>query len=206
MKKNLMRIVTVFLALLLFSALSAGSLNVSASSGTVYESEPNNTAATADWTYDDYDSYGTISSTSDVDWWKVSFSSAGIANFYLGSIPSGCNYQLRVYDYTGNKLLVESIKSSNTSELCKVHVRAGEAYYIKIYSDSGYSYTDTYKFRFKRYDLNGARIVTCPDINSGLNQSGSNDCSSIVSNMSDSSVPVSLVSESITVFLIEQKS
>lgn len=187
MKKNLMRIVSLSAVLLVFSMIMTGSLTVTASSGTVYESEPNNTAATANMTYDDYDSYGTISSASDVDWWKVTFSSEGIANFYLGSIPSGCNYQLCVYNYTGNVLLVKSLRSSNSSELCKVHVRAGEAYYIKIYSASGYSSTDTYKFRFKRYDLNGARIFTCSYINNGHNESGANDWNPVVSGMGFSS-------------------
>lgn len=172
MKKNLMRIVTVFLALLLFSALSAGSLTVSAALGTVYESEPNNTAATADMTYDDYDSYGNISNTSDVDWWKVIFYSEGMANFYLGSIPSGCNYSMKVYDYTGTHLLVESLKSSNSSELCKIHVRANEAYYIKVYSESGYS-SSNYKFRVKRYNLNDAVIYTTRWINDYTNYAGS---------------------------------
>ena len=41
------------------------------SAGTIYESEPNNTSSTADSTNDDYDNYGLISTTSDIDWWVV---------------------------------------------------------------------------------------------------------------------------------------
>ena len=68
-----------------------------AASGTINESENNNTVSAADKTYDDYDNYGAISSTSDVDWWKVTFTQNGEANFWLGNIPSGCNYNLYLY-------------------------------------------------------------------------------------------------------------
>ena len=132
---------------------------LSAASGTIYESESNNTYSTADRTYDDYSSYGTISSTSDVDWWTIRFTKEGIANFWLGNIPSGCNYDLQIYDYTGTKKLVESLKDSNQQELTKIHVRAGEDYYIKITSCSGYS-TSKYLFRVKRYDLQDAKVFT----------------------------------------------
>lgn len=188
-KRYVWRVILLSVILVLIMTLFSGSLSISASSGTVYESESNNTVSTADLTYDDYDSYGTISSTSDIDWWKVTFTSEGIANFYLGSIPSGCDYQLRVYNYTGNKLLVESLKLSNSSELCKVHVRAGEAYYIKVYSASGYSLTDSYKFRFKRYALNGSRIFTSQHINHMYNKQGSDDWNTVLESMGyDSSV------------------
>ena len=60
----------------------------------MFESENNNSIATADITYNDYDSYGSISYAGDVDFWKVTFPSEGMVNFYLGNIPSGCNYDM----------------------------------------------------------------------------------------------------------------
>ena len=48
-----------------------------ASSGTVYESEGNNTIDHADETSDDKDNYGKISSASDVDVWEITFSEEG---------------------------------------------------------------------------------------------------------------------------------
>ena len=53
------------------------------------ESEPNNTYRQANKTNDDDYMKGKISSSGDVDWFVVSFPSAGQANFWLGNIPSG---------------------------------------------------------------------------------------------------------------------
>lgn len=104
----------------------------SLAAGTLYESESNNTYSTADRTYDDYDNYGALSSTSDVDWWVVSFSSAGEANFWLGNIPSGCDYELTLYASNGTTLLASSRNGSNTAELITYSVSANTKYYACI--------------------------------------------------------------------------
>lgn len=62
----------------------------------LYESEPNGLFSSANLTYDDYDNYGYISSTSDVDYYKVKFNSNGNANFWLGSIPPGTDFDLYI--------------------------------------------------------------------------------------------------------------
>lgn len=134
----------------------------------INETEPNNTYIGADQTYDDYDNFGKISSPSDVDWWTITFTSEGIANFWLGKIPSGCNYDLQVFKSNGTTIIVESLKASNAQELCKVHVRSGETYYIKIDSASGSSNTN-YKMRVKNYPLGNANIFTT---NQGINTTG----------------------------------
>lgn len=69
-------------------------LLVSASSGSINEKEPNNIYSKATRTYDDRNNYGMISTKSDVDWFVVRFSKAGKANFWLGHVPSGCDYDL----------------------------------------------------------------------------------------------------------------
>ena len=101
-QKYMKRSLTLLLLLALLSAtpLCTG---VWAATGTLYETESNNTSALADETYDGYNNYGRISSTSDVDWWQIYFDQEGMANFWLGEIPSGCDYDLQVYDYTGTR-------------------------------------------------------------------------------------------------------
>ena len=153
-----LRFICSVLTLLIF--ITQMSFGVSASSGTIYESESNNTVSTADTTYDDRDNYGAIISSSDVDWWKIEFKSEGIANFWLGDIPSGCDFDMQVYDYTGTKLLAESVRGSTPSELVKIHVRPGSKYYIKIYGFNGSHSVSYYSFRVKRYDLQDAKIFT----------------------------------------------
>ena len=120
------------------------------SAGTTYESESNNTYSTADRIYDDYDNYGAISTSSDVDWWVVSFPRGGYANFWLGNVPSGCDYDLRVYASDGTTLLASSTNGSNQAELITYPVVASVNYYVKITSYSGSS-TSQYLFRAKNY-------------------------------------------------------
>lgn len=102
-------------------------------------------------TYDDYDNYGTMSSASDVDWWKVSFSYSGIANFWLGNIPYGCDYDLRVYASDRTTLLLSSTNGGNDSELISLNVTASSYYYIKVNAWSGYSTSNYYLLRAKSY-------------------------------------------------------
>lgn len=93
---------------------------VDSAAGTKYEVESNNTYATADRTYDDYDNYGTMTTEDDVDWWKISFSSSGMANFWLGNIPSGCNFDMHVYKSDGTTQIVQGVHTSNHYELAKL--------------------------------------------------------------------------------------
>lgn len=116
---------------------------------TVSESESNNTIGTADKISSDDDVYGTISSASDIDWYKITFSSSGVANFWLGNVPSGCNYQLQLYNSSG-ALLTGSYNASGLQELISFYSVSATTYYIKIYTASGYS-TSQYLFRAKWY-------------------------------------------------------
>lgn len=126
-------------------------MNIFAALGTVNESESNNTLATADQTYNDYNSYGAISSTSDVDWWTVRIFEEGVVNFWIGNVPSGCNYRFQIYSSDGATLLATSNNVYNNQAVVKLHVPYG-TYKIKIYSASGYS-SSNYLFRVKNYTL-----------------------------------------------------
>ena len=138
------------------------------SAGIKYEVEPNNTIYAADSTEDDYDNYGIISSANDIDWWKVSFNQCGYANFWLGNIPSGCDYDLELYASDGSTLLEYSRKSGNQSELIsKYWVTKSTEYYIKIYSYSGYSQSQ-YKFRTKNYPYHNYAGVDTSSNNKGV--------------------------------------
>lgn len=148
LQKAVALLLSILIAVSLFRSLPG---NANAASGTVYESENNDSYLRADRTYDDYDSYGLMNSTSDVDYWVVSFPYGGRANFYLGRIPSGKNYDMYIYSSNGTSLLRSSTNSGNTSELVSMSVSANTNYYIKIKSASGCSTTSYYLLRTKVY-------------------------------------------------------
>jgi hypothetical protein len=101
------------------------------------------------------DVVGYISSTADEDWYTVQCNSAGKMNFWLGNIPSGCDYDLKVYKRAENGAFIEfgsSTKGSNASELIEQKpVNQNETYFIKVYSASGYSGSSQYKLAIHNY-------------------------------------------------------
>lgn len=139
---------------------------------TRYETEPNDSPDTADRTYNDYNNYGAISSTSDTDCWAVTFSQSGMANFYLGSIPEGCNYDLQLHDglHGGSYVLRESKHTGNTSELIRYYARTVETYTLRIISASGAS-SSNYLFRAKVYPFTAERIYTIDNDDGNKNAS-----------------------------------
>ncbi|MBQ7095007.1 MAG: hypothetical protein IJN80_00930 [Clostridia bacterium] len=125
----------------------------SAVAGTIYESANNNNSYTrAELTYDDYNNYGTISSVSDRDWWKIIPESNGLGNVWLGNIPGNCDYNIYVY----NDELVHVGRSTNsgrTQELVRVRFYAGKPLYVWVQSiEHSYS-NDQYLLRFKNYPI-----------------------------------------------------
>lgn len=125
---------------------------VTSMAGTVNESESNNTYSSADLINDDDDVYGKISSSTDKDFYMVKFASSGKANFWLGSIPSGCDYDLYLLDSNGTTQLAQSINGGNADELISQYsVSANKWYYIKVVSWSGYNTSTYYHLRAKNY-------------------------------------------------------
>lgn len=114
------------------------------------ESEPNNTRATANSVNQDDTITGYISSSSDIDYFKVVASANGVFNFWLGNIPSGKNYDLYVYNSSGN-LLGSSTSTSAAQELVSgVKATKGNTYYFAVQGKSGsYSTTSAYTVRCK---------------------------------------------------------
>ena len=127
--------------------------NVTRGAGTIQESEPNDSFATADRTYDDYDNYGLVSSYNDKDFWVVSFDYSGTANFWLGNVPSGCNYDIAVYD-SNQEFIEYSCNAGSAQELITIDVEANTNYYIYLVGYISYNTSSQYWLRVKNYPSN----------------------------------------------------
>lgn len=164
----------LMLALSVIMTIGFANLSFSALAITCYETEPNDTQATANRTYDDYDNYGRFTTTSDnYDWWVVSFSRSGNVNLWLGNIPSGCDFDLYLFSSNGVQL-ASSLKAGQSDELISSYaVTANTNYYIRVtrYSGSSNSY---YLMRTKNYPTIATYTIT---YNGNGNTSGSSPAS-----------------------------
>ena len=135
--------------------------NSTRGAGQITETEPNDNMATADITFDDFDNYGTmavynnpnnpsIAMPGDTDYWKVTFNQAGSANFWLGNIPSGCDYDISLCDENGI-YIAASANYGQTDELIQANVEAYKSYYIAITSYGSVVSSSQYLFRTKNY-------------------------------------------------------
>ena len=154
-----MKKITAFLVL--FAFIFVFPVHTMASSGNMLETEMNDNYLSADLTYDDYDNYGYISLTTDVDWWKIQFEYDGFVNFWLGDIPSGCNYEIVLYEKNGNNLtqVASSTKPGNSQELISQYYVESGTYYLKIYSSQSFSNTQRYHMRMKFYGIFGGKLA-----------------------------------------------
>ena len=112
------------------------------------EVEPNNTRSDAMLINQDDTVSGYISSSSDVDYYKIIASGSGMLNVWLGYIPSGENYDLYVYNGSGT-LVGKSQKTSGTQEsVSNIPIIMGSTYYFAVRGFGGsYSTTSAYKIR-----------------------------------------------------------
>ncbi|MCU6796810.1 S8 family serine peptidase, partial [Paenibacillus sp. WQ 127069] len=117
-----------------------------------YEVESNDSFNLADIIVDDDDNYGVIGSSSDIDYYKVMFSSNGNANFYLGGIPYGRDYDLKLYDDTYQEIRSSS-NSGNADEMISNYpVQANRWYYVRVNGYNGsYDSSSYYHLRAKNY-------------------------------------------------------
>lgn len=145
--RKMFSIATSFLAVALFipSVVSAES-NVNqhtivAPADFIMESEPNDTIERANTLSAD-NRLGTISSLSDVDFYRIRLGSLWTnknITVKLQNIPDGRDYDLIVYDSTGTKVLGKSSNQGNTDESITFLGEVSKEYYVKVYSVSGYS-------------------------------------------------------------------
>lgn len=120
-------------------------------SGTVFaavnETEPNDTMANASSLRPGDTVTGKITTYSDVDYYMVQIIASGNRNISLSTIPSGCNYNLYLYDYRGT-LLSSSTASGNADENISRILDVG-TYYVCVKSSSGYSASSNYTLSVK---------------------------------------------------------
>ena len=122
------------------------------SSGTKWEAESNNTYGLADTIYDDYDVHGYISSTSDVDYFKIKFSNAGSVNFWLGNIENDCNYNMQILDSSNQNIGGSYNAMGNDESVMNFNVDANVWYYIRINSaENTFDTSNPYLLRVKWY-------------------------------------------------------
>lgn len=122
-------------------------------SSVTYETESNNSYGYANTYIDNNDMYGKIGIPGDVDWYKVSWAVDGNANFYVGNIPTSCNYNLKVYSQPkagGSLTLIRTSETVGTSEtIINVPVTNDMNYYMHVYSTLSYSASQNYLLRAK---------------------------------------------------------
>ena len=128
-------------------------------SGTIYETENNNSLSSANQIYDDYDVRGYLSSNSDVDWFKVTYSTSGPTNFYLGNLSENVDYSISIYDYSNTLLYYLTNNQGDHTYVQKLnmYVYAGYTYYFKIekrFPDNYPSNYIQYLFRTRRVTEN----------------------------------------------------
>ncbi len=135
--------------------------HIDAAAGTINESESNDLSTKANLTYDDYDNFGSVNSSDTVDWWKITFTSSGMANFWLGEITADHNIDLYLYKSDRTTQIVQSKRTSNRAEQIRCHVNAA-TYYIKIEYNSGLA-TASYKLRIKNYANRSSSLISFDD-------------------------------------------
>ena len=86
--------------------------------------------------------YGTIDNVKDTDWYTINIQEKGNYTFLLQNIPANTDYDMYIYDSTGNYMF-GSYLSGTSEESINVELNPG-SYYVKISSFSGYSETEIY--------------------------------------------------------------
>lgn len=102
----------------------------------------------------DYTLYGRISYNNENDYYKVIFNNSGKANFWLGNIPSGNNYDLYIYNSSQQLIGQSTNLSSDQESVLNLTVYANNTYYIKVKGVTGTS-NSYYMLRAKWYPTNG---------------------------------------------------
>ncbi len=112
------------------------------------ETEPNDTMANANAISSGSTVKGKISTSSDVDFYKMPIMYSGTRVITLSDIPSGCDYDLYLYDAKGN-LISYSRASGNKDESITKSMEVQEQYYICVKNSSGYSSSSDYTLSVK---------------------------------------------------------
>jgi len=116
-----------------------------------YETEPNNSYSSANTSYSGDDNYGNFSTTEDTeDWWKFTLSYRAFVNIFLGNIPSGSDYDVRLYSSSNTTTPIWSgVNSGNSNELLLNKDLEAGTYYLKVTRFSGPNTTSYYNLRWR---------------------------------------------------------
>ena len=125
---------------------SQGKTDISLFASFSSEIESNNTMGTADNITLSSGRRGSISTSTDIDWYKFTPSNSGKYRFDLINIPQGEDYDLYLYDANGS-LIAQSGSTCNNEFIVKALI-SGTTYYLKVSGyDYSYSASDYYKIQ-----------------------------------------------------------
>lgn len=160
--KKIIVLILVFLVLSINSIVSAATAN---------ELESNNGFSTANLLTNNTDTYGYISSGSDVDFYKIIFTQNTFANFFV-DVPNNINYDLYVYDQAWGLKWTSTNGAGIDELLTKKVVVKGMYYYVKVVPalSTQYSLSSNYILKVRQYSANeyyGALGWSYPTTGSG---------------------------------------
>ena len=125
---------------------SQGKTDISLFASFSLELESNNTMGTADNITLSSGRRGSISTSTDIDWYKFTPSNSGKYRFDLINIPQGEDYDLYLYDANGS-LIAQSGSTCNNEFIVKALI-SGTTYYLKVSGfDYSYSPSEYYKIQ-----------------------------------------------------------
>jgi hypothetical protein len=140
--------------------------NASLPSADIDSFEPNDSSTTATVLNFGQTAEGRISSSTDVDWFKIQVSAPGILNFNLG-IPPGVDYDIELYGGANPVFLAGSYNGLGLGESLTYHAATAGSYYVRIYGypfGSG-SFSATFAYALTATTTSGAITLTTPPQN-----------------------------------------
>ena len=139
---------------LTFTTLSAGCIDIF---------EPNATQAVSKAITVNADNTATISSSSDIDWFKFSNTTATTKiKVTVTNIPTGTDYDLKLYNASGTQI-GSSTNTGTSPETILYNTTVVGSYYIKVFPWSGYSAT-CYTFNASLSNVNFKSLEVAADI------------------------------------------
>lgn len=134
----------------------------------IFEDEQNNSTTQANTIYSDRNVYGRISSGTDEDYYKITFTSAGTANFWLGDIYTNCDYDLYVYDGSGTQV-ASSMNAGQAQELISNFSVTKSTYYVKVKAYNNKFNVSKYYFLRVRLFSEDSSGMAWPTISTQIN-------------------------------------
>ncbi|HEY9060732.1 MAG TPA: S8 family serine peptidase [Pseudobacteroides sp.] len=108
--------------------------------------EPNDSKETATAVSDSTLIRPTLNINTDEDWFVLDTIKTGKLDITMKSIPSGCDYDIQVYDTNGT-VLGGSYSGGNQDEKIDSIVTLPGKYFVRVYSYTGSNSTDTYELK-----------------------------------------------------------